>query len=105
MTAQFGFIANATETQALKVATHSAGNRTAQGSLAHARWSDETKNRALGVGTQFDDRQEFQNPLFNVLNVVVILVQDFLGFVQIKSIFGRFLPRQFQDEVEIGAND
>src|SRR5205807_6413662 len=99
MAAQFGFVANAAQTQALKLTAHGAGNRSAQRGLADTGRADETQNRTLRVGTKFSNGEEFQDALLHVLETIVIFVKNFLRFVQIKSIFGGFFPRQLENEI------
>ena len=105
MPAQFGFIANTSEAQPLEVATHGAGNRSAQRGLANAGRPDETEDWTLGIGAQFPYRQKFQNSLFYIFEAVVIFVQNFSRLVEIKPIFRRLFPRQLQDKIQIRAND
>ena len=105
MAAQLGFVANAAETDALEMPVHRPRDRPAQRCLPNTGRADKTKDRALRIGTQFSHGQEFQDALFHVLESEVIFVEHFPRFIQIKAIFGRFLPRQFQNEIQISAND
>ena len=49
-------------------------------SLTHSPWwAMEDENLSLDVPSELADRDELKNPLFDVLDPVVVLIQDSLG--------------------------
>ena len=105
MSAQFGFVAHATERHALKLPSQRARDRTTQRSLANSRRSDKTENRTLGVRSQLDHGQKLEDAFLHVFEAIVVFIENLARFVQIEFVFRRFPPGQFQDVVEIGADD
>ena len=84
---QFSFVTNAAQAQPFKLASHCPRYRTSQTGLADAGRPDETKDRALRVGTKLDDGKKLQDALLNVFKPVMIFIQHAPRFVKIQFVF------------------
>ncbi len=117
------FVASAPERDAHVPAPHRAGDRLRDGCLADTRWSDEEQNLPLGSAVVFvADRtrdtlvgcphleqlthgEELEHAVLHILETVVVFVENACGLVQIQMVFTAQTPRQFDDRLEIGADD
>ena len=76
MTANLGFIADATEARAHELSPKRLGDRTAKTGLANAGRADEAENRAAHPRAgELTHRQVLENPFLYLLQAVVILVE------------------------------
>ena len=105
MAANLGFVVHAAQRDADELASQSARDRLAQRSLAHARRSDEAKDRAFHVRLQTPHRKVIQNAVFDLLQVVVIGVENFLGLRNVDFAAGSFCPRQHRQPLDVVAGD
>ena len=83
MAANLGLVVHAAQRNALELAAQRAGNRPAEAGFAHAGRPDEAQNRPLHVGLQFAHAQVIQNPVLHLFQLVVVLVQNLLGHVDV----------------------
>ena len=77
--ADLGLVAHAAEREPHELAVEGPGDRSAERGLADARRSDEAEDRPLETLLQGVDREELEDPLLDLLDVVVVLVQDLAG--------------------------
>src|SRR5207244_4163435 len=80
MAADFGLVMNAAKRDADKLAPESAGDRTAERSLAHAWRSDETEDWTFHRRLQTSNGKVVKNAIFYFLQIVVIGVENLFGF-------------------------
>ena len=104
VTADGGLVVDTAQTHADIFPAQGPGNAFAQGSFANPRRSDQKQNRSLHIGLEFEDRQVFQNTVFDFFESVMIRVQDFLSSFEVKAVFGHRVPRQFQQQFDIIQN-
>ena len=83
MSANFRFIVHPAKRDAHELAAHGPSDRFPQRSFAHARRSDEAKDGSLHTWLKFLDRQIIQNAFLHLLEVVVILVQNGVRFLDV----------------------
>ena len=76
-----------------------------EGGLTHARRSDEAKNRALSFPASAAERKGSPGCDPYLFQVVVIGIQDFLGFQDVDFAAGSFRPRQRRQPLHIIAGD
>ena len=91
-----------------ELAAHRARDRLPERSLAHAGRPDEAENRPLHSGLQLLHRQIVENALLHLLEVVVILIEDFLRFRDVDLLFagaGSLVPRQRGHPFEIRSRN
>ena len=86
--ADLRLVAHAAHRDAGELAPQRAGDRLAQRGLAHAGRADEGQDRACGVLAQPRDRELLDDPLLDLVDVVVVLVEDLAGAAS-----GRGCPR------------
>ncbi len=129
--ADFRFVAHPAERDAHEVAVHRPGDGLAERRLADPRRADEAQDRpfhpdprrgwgrllngprrrrrglaAVGGATaaQRLDREVFDDPLLDLVEIVVIRVEHLARLDRIEPILGALLPRHIEDPVEIGAD-
>src|SRR5438874_391192 len=101
MSADLRFVPDAAQTHPHKFSAERIGNRLAETGLPHARWSDETKNRAVSLRVQLADREIFDQPTFYFFKIVMISIQDLLRLIKIKIVLAQFRPRQLGDRFDV----
>src|SRR5688572_5288236 len=102
MSADFGLVAHAAERYAHELPRHRPRDRLAKRGLADAGRAHETEDWALHVALQLPDGKIFDDALFDLVEVVVILVQHLAGLDWIDPIFGRRGPRHIEQPVDVG---
>jgi hypothetical protein len=80
-------------------------DRPAERGLADARRADEAQDRAARVGLELAHREELEDAVLDLLDVVVILVQDLPGMVEIEVVLGGLVPGQRRDPLQVAADD
>ncbi len=103
--ADLGLVPHAAEGEAHELAVEGAGDRTAERGLADARRAHEAEDRALEGLLERVDRQELEDPLLDLLDVVVVLVQDLARAVDVLGVLRDHAPGQAGHPVEVGADD
>ncbi len=83
-----GLVPHPAQGEAHELAPQGPGDGAAQGGLAGARRPHETEDGALHVGFELPHRQVFQDALFHLLQVVVVLIQDLPGLGQVQVVLG-----------------
>ena len=63
----------------LELTAQRPGDGLSERSFSHPRRPDETENRRLGRRIEFHDTEVFKNAFFDVLQIVVVLVEDLPG--------------------------
>ena len=105
MAANFGLVAYAADREAHEFASHRPRDRLAERGLAHARRSDEAQNRSGQLLFQFADRQILDDAVFDLLEIVVILIENFARLADVDVIRRFRTPRQLHQPIEVGADD
>ncbi len=104
MASDLGLVAHPADTDPLELAAERPRDRTAQRGLADAGRPDEAQNRAARVRLEPADGQEFEDPVLDLLDVVVVLVEDLARVGQLEVVTGRLVPRERRDPLEISAD-
>ena len=82
--ADLGLVAHAAERDADELAVEGAGDRAPERGLADARRPDEAEDRALErLLERLAHREVLEDPLLDLLEVVVVLVEDLAGAVEV----------------------
>ena len=105
VTTNRGLVMDATEADAVELASDCARDRTAERGLTHTRWSDETQNRSLLVGLELSDGQVFDDALLDLLEAGVVLVEDLAHGRDVHVVGGLLAPGDVENPVDVGAND
>ncbi len=96
---------HAAEAKALELTAQRPGDGLSERSFSDPRRPDETENRRLGRRIEFHDAEVFENAFFDVLQIVVVLVEDLPGAADVEDVLRLRRPRQLEDEFEISARD
>lgn len=91
-----GDVCEATDGEAEELAVERARDRLADGGLADSGWANEADDLALYGSAKFADGKELEDPIFDILEAVVILVEDLLG-VRDRIVLGRVLSPRYLD--------
>ena len=79
MALDLGNISQTADRESEELSLQSTGNRFSDRRLSNPRGTNETYDLAFNGSTKLSDCQELQNPVLDILQTVVVLVQDFLG--------------------------
>ena len=105
MTANFRFVAHAAQRLAHEFAPRGLGDRATERGLADARWADEAQDRPLQlVGARLHG-QIFDDPVLDLFQREMILVEDVLRLLEVVLDLALLAPGQTQQHVEIVAHD
>ena len=104
MTSNLGLVPHASQRCAHELATHGPRDGLAERCLAHTRRPQEAEDGTLGVLHQAPDRQVFENPLLDAVEVVVVLVQNGPGVLDVEVIVALGLPGQIEDPLHVGSD-
>ena len=105
MATDLRFIAQATQRDAGKLTAQSVRHALAERRLADPGRADEAQQRSFDILLQLDDRDEVEQPLLDLLQSEMLLVQDSLRRRQIDGVFAGLVPRQSENPIEIGSRD
>ncbi len=101
MAADLGLVVHAAQGDAHKLAAQSPRNGTTERGLAHTGRAQKTKQRSMDPAAQLVNREVVEDAFFDVIQVVVILVEHGARGAQIHRIFARFFPRQLDQDVHV----
>ena len=104
MPADLGFVAHAAERDADELALHGARDRLAERGLADAGRADEAQDRPFHVAFELPHREVFDDALFDLVEIVVILVEDAARLDRVDAILGDRQPGQLEHPVDVGAD-
>src|SRR5712671_5367067 len=94
MAADLRFVAHAAERYSNKLAAHGFRNGFPKRCLSDSRRSDETQNRSLSQGLEFQNGQVFENAFLDLLQIVVIALENFPRMNDVDSLRRQHIPRQ-----------
>ena len=103
--ADLGLVVDAAQADADELAAQRLGDALAQRGLARARRAGEAEDRALHVLLELADGQVFEDPLLDLLQVVVVVVEDLAGAPQVEPVAAGLAPGEDRQPVEIGPDD
>ena len=88
MPANLRLVANAAQREAHELAAHRTRDRSSERGLAGSRRPDEAQDRSLGIVLQLAHREEFEDALLDLVEVVMIFVKDRAGVLDIEVVLG-----------------
>ena len=91
--ADLGLVADAADREPLELAAERAGDRLPERGLADAGRADEAEDRTGEVVLQLRDGEVLDDPLLDLLEVVVVLVEDRPGALEVEVVLGRLVSR------------
>ena len=101
VSADFGFVAQASEAHADVFAAERLGDAFAEGCLAHAGRTVQAKNGRFQVAFDFQHRKVFDDALLDFFEAIVVLVEHSLGVIQVKIVLRHLVPRQVEQRLEV----
>ena len=101
MAADLGLVPHAAERDAMELPAERAGNRPAERRLAHAWRTHEAEDRILAGGADLLHREVLQDPLLDLLEPFVILVENRARRTDVDIIGRRLLPRHRHEPVDV----
>ena len=105
MPADLGLVAHAADADALELAAHRLGDAVAEARLAHAGRADEAQDRPVQVVLELAHRQELEDAVLDLLEVVVVAVEDLAGVRHVEVVVAVHVPGQRDDPVQVRADD
>ena len=102
--ADLGLVADAAEREAHEVAPRRARHRLAEGGLADSGRANQAEDRPLHLARPLLDREILEDPLLDLLQPVMVVVEDLLGVLEVLLDAGALLPRDRQHPVEVVAD-
>jgi hypothetical protein len=102
--ADLGLVAHAADADALELAPQRAGHRLAQRRLADAGRPGEAEDRAPRVRLELADREELQDAVLDLLDVVVVGVEHLARVHEVEVVLGADAPRQHRDPLQVAAD-
>ncbi len=105
MAPDLGFVSHASKGQPDELPVESAGDGAAERRLTDAGRPHEAEDRSLERLLQGVHREKFEDALLHLLDVVVVLVQDGAGAIEVAGVFRERRPRKSRHPVEVGADD
>src|SRR5690606_32238765 len=105
VTLDFSNVGKTSDTESVKLAVKSASYRFSNRSLSDTGWSDKAKDLALYATAKLSDSNELKDPVFDIFETVVILIEDSHGVLDV-VVFGRALsPWNLRKPVKIVSSD
>src|SRR5581483_5130823 len=97
-------ITDAAQRHSHELAAQGLSDRPAEARLAYARRAHEAQNGAAQCTGKLADGNVFENPLLDLRQAVVILVEHLFRMIYVKVILGPLGPRQAHQPVDVGPN-
>src|SRR6185503_1208093 len=101
--ADLGLVVHAAERDALELASRGARDRLAERGLADSGRADEAQDRALALGVELAHREVLEDAALDLVEAVVVLIQDFPGFLNVYFLRLGALPGQLGEPLQVGA--
>ncbi len=116
MTPDVGFVARAAQRNTDVLAAQSFGDALGNRGFTDARRPGEEQNRAFvnlfffhlafggAVGFESANRQIFDHAVFDLFQTVMVFVQNLRGDLECEPVLAPFVPRQFGQGRQVGAD-
>ena len=99
--ADFGFVVQAAERDALVFAAQSPCDALAEAGFTHARRAVEAEYGRFHVALELEHGEVFYDTVFHRVQPVVVFVQNFLGVLQVQVVLAHLFPGKGEHEVQI----
>ena len=104
MAADLGLVAYAANGDALELATHCARDRSAERGLSNSGRSEQAEDRSARVGVELAHREELNQPVLDLLDVVVVVVEHLAGVLEVEIVLSALAPWERDDPLEVGPD-
>src|SRR4051812_38978697 len=105
MSPDLGLVVDAAEAHPDELAAHRSRDALAEARLADAGGSDEGKDRASDLVGEGSHGEVLEDPLLDLLEAVVVLIEDPRSLLDVELIVGRNVPGQADQPVDVGPDD
>ncbi len=103
--ADLRLVADPADRDPLELTPQRLGDRAPEAGLADPRRPDEAEDRAGRFGVEFAHREVLEDPVLDLLEVVVVGVEDLAGMADVEVVLGLLRPGQLDQPLEVGADD
>ena len=103
--ADLRLVADPADRDPLELAAQGAGDRAPERGLADSRRPDEAEDRTVRVRVQGPHGEVLEDPVLDLLEVVVVGVEHLAGVPEIEVVGGLGRPGQLDQPLEVSAND
>src|SRR5262249_49949010 len=98
------FVTNPAQTHPHKLSSERIGHGLTQACFPHARRTQQTENRSLTEWVEFAYREIFNQPALHFGQVIMIAIENLLGFVEVKIVLAEFRPGHLCNRLDITDN-
>ena len=98
-------VVDAAQAHPHELAAHGPGDALAERCLAHAGRAHEAQDRAADRVGQGADGEVLEDPLLDLLQAVVVLVEDHRGGADVQVVLRPHVPREADEPVHVGPDD
>ena len=105
MTADFGFVTDAAEGNALEFSAKGFGDAATEGGFSDTGRANEAEDGATEGVADLADGEKICDAVFHLVEAVMVAVKDCDGFFDVDGIFGECFPGEGEEPVEIVADD
>src|SRR6266480_1451608 len=102
--ANLRFVTNPAQTHPHKLSPERVGHGLTQARFPDAWRTQQTENWSLTKWVEFADREIFNQPAFHFGQVIMIAIENLLGFVEVEIVLAQFRPGQLCDRLDITDN-
>ena len=103
MAADLSFIPHTAKRYPDILPVHGGSNGFGYRGFPHAGRADQTQHLAFHLAGKLPDGQRLNNPLFDLIQAVMIAIQYTAGGRQVQAVLGQRIPRQGQTGIQIVA--
>ena len=103
MTLDLGDIGQTTNRESEELSLQGSSDRFPDRCLSNTRGANETDDLAFHSSAKLSDGQELQNPVLDILQSVVVLVQDVLSISDRVVFFGMLAPRDLRGTLNMNG--
>ena len=105
VTADLGLVADPADRDPLEAAPERPGDRAPEARLADAGRPDEAEDRPVRLGIERADGEVLEDPVLDLLEVVVVLVEHLPRVSDVEVVGGLLRPGQLNQPLEVAADD
>ena len=101
MASDFRFIGNAAKGSLEELPSKGAGDRLRKRGLTTSWRAIEAKDRGFEIASRMFDGEVLNNPLLDLVESEVILIEDLLDVIEIIIVLGLLIPRGIDEGVDV----
>ena len=102
--ADLRLVADAADRDPLELPAQRTGDRATEAGLADTWRPDEAEDRSRRLRVQLADGQVLEDPVLDLLEVIVVLVEDLASVADVEVVLGFLRPGEIDEPLEVGAD-